>query len=84
MTTALKVTCRQCGDVEVPLQGSHLVVAVSPQQPRAELEFVCPMCGAVGVHSADQRAVSLLLAAGISVVAPRPEPDSVGETQTRG
>ncbi|HKC27847.1 MAG TPA: hypothetical protein VKB75_07525 [Jatrophihabitans sp.] len=84
MSTALKVTCRQCGDVEVPLQGTHLLVAVSPQQPQAQLQFGCPTCGSVGVQPADQRVVSLLLAAGISVVAPRPEADSVGETHTRG
>jgi ribosomal protein S27E len=83
MTTA-RVTCRQCGDVEVPIKSGHLVADVSLRESRAALRYECPTCGSVGVQPLEGRAVSLLLSAGISIVAPSSTPDSVGETHTSG
>jgi hypothetical protein len=82
MTTALRVTCGNCGDVEVPLDHGRLVLGLSPRAAAASLQFDCPRCRSVGTESVDERAVGLLLKAGISVVAPSPHQHRVGETQT--
>ena len=84
MTTALRVTCRQCGDVDATIDRGRLVIAASAQEAGAVVQFDCPRCGSLGSGPVDGRAVSLLLAAGITLVAPTAEPHSVGESQTPG
>ena len=84
MTTALRITCANCGDVEVPLERARLVLGLSARTAAASLQYDCPRCGTAGTDGVDERATGLLLKAGISVVAPSPHQHRVGESQTPG
>jgi|1185.fasta_scaffold13309_1 predicted RNA-binding Zn-ribbon protein involved in translation (DUF1610 family) len=82
MATVLRLTCPQCGDVDVPIDGGRLVI--SGTESGSDLQFDCPRCGAAGVERLDDRAASLLMAAGICMVASSLPQHPVGGTQTSG
>jgi hypothetical protein len=84
MTTALRVTCRRCGDVDVPIDHGRLVLGLSSDDAAATLQYDCPRCRTTGTEPLGERAVSLLLKAGIAVVAPSPRQHRVGGTPTPG
>ena len=84
MSEALRVTCRRCGDLDVPIEQSRLSVGFGGPEVGAVVQFACPRCGAAGTEPVNDRAVSLLMAAGISVVAPPARQHSVGDTPSPG
>ena len=79
MTTALRVVCRRCGDVEVPIEHGRLVVSMASTEPGTALQFECPRCSAVGSATIDDRAATLLMSAGIAMVTPTVPQHPVGE-----
>jgi hypothetical protein len=68
MTTDLRVVCRRCGDVDVPIERGRLVVSMASTEPRTELQFECPRCATVGSATIDDRAATLLMTAGVTMV----------------
>lgn len=68
----------------MPLEHGRLVLGLSPHDAAAALQFDCPRCRTTDTDQVDERAVNLLLKAGISVVAPSPHQHRVGEPQTPG
>ena len=83
MTTALRVACGRCGDVDVPIERGRLVVdmAATDAGPGHDcrVQFSCPRCASVGSATIDDRAAMLLMSAGIAMVTPTVPQHPVGE-----
>lgn len=63
MRTCVRATCGECGDVELPI-GSTLIVLEGDSEV---LHFACPACGRPKSHSLTRRAAQLLVQAGVPV-----------------
>lgn len=63
--TKIKVTCPQCGDVDITVPQIH--VQVSPQMGWSTYQFTCN-CGDEIVKEADDEIVSLLRSVGVEIV----------------
>jgi hypothetical protein len=79
MTTALRVACISCGDVDVPIERGRLVVGMTASEAGTALHFDCPRCATVGQATLDDRAATLLMAAGITMVTSPVPQHPVGE-----
>ena len=70
MSTSIRSTCTACGPIEVPIAAAELMLdpdAVTGDA-RNMVVFDCPQCSLPGNKQVDERAVRLLLAAGVEVV----------------
>ena len=84
MSTALRVVCRRCGDVDVPVERGRLVVSMASSEAATALRFECPRCATVGSAAIDDRAASLLMSAGIAMVSEAVPQHPVGEAPGSG
>lgn len=66
MATKIRASCGACGDVEL-LVGDVQVEIGSPTEPGC-YGFVCPICEAQVVKTAETRVVDLLVASGVVIV----------------
>lgn len=63
--TTIRASCGDCGDVE--LTTTQVRVRICQDDERATYSFVCPRCRLTVVKATDDRAVQLLLDAGVDV-----------------
>lgn len=71
MAKLITTVCRWCGDVELPAAAARLDIPVDAGAG-AVLEFTCPHCGRVDAQQVPERAVLLLLQAGVLVAVAAP------------
>lgn len=70
VATTVRVTCAQCGAVEVPIDAAQLVMAVDGPDTRNTLMFGCPDCGTSASQRVTERGTRLLSSAGVVLMAP--------------
>jgi len=66
MTTVIKASCHDCGDVELTV--SDLEVRVCTQDEQGTYVFRCPSCQMSVVKPAERRVVDMLVASGVPLV----------------
>ena len=62
--TTIRTTCTRCGDVA--LTTSDIGLELTAEGSTGNYRFECPFCGVVQRRPANERVVSILLAAGVT------------------
>ncbi len=63
--TTIRASCEDCGDVELGIE--EVRVRICADDERATYSFTCPTCRLTVVKPTDDRAVQLLMDAGVAV-----------------
>jgi hypothetical protein len=66
MTTVIKASCHDCGDVELTVR--DLEVRVCSRDEQGTYVFRCPSCQMSVVKPAERRVVDMLVASGVELV----------------
>jgi hypothetical protein len=66
MTTVIKASCHECGDVELAVR--DLEVRICTQDEQGTYVFRCPSCQMSVVKPAERRVVDMLVASGVELV----------------
>jgi predicted RNA-binding Zn-ribbon protein involved in translation (DUF1610 family) len=68
MAASIRADCPDCGPVETPIAEAMLRLVLTSTAAPTALEFRCPRCSTPVTTAVGERAVRLLMQAGISVV----------------
>ena len=66
MTTVIKASCHDCGDIELAVR--DLEVRICTQDEQGTYVFRCPSCQMSVVKPAEPRIVDMLVASGVQLV----------------
>jgi predicted RNA-binding Zn-ribbon protein involved in translation (DUF1610 family) len=74
MGRAVRISCEQCGDTDVPVERLQLNLTMTGDDLRNVVQFECPGCGRTGRQRVGERATRLLNDLGVDVTMSAPTP----------
>lgn len=67
MSTVVRATCPDCGDVRLTVEGVVLRFLAETAFEQAQYRFICPECHKIVVKPADHTVATLLYSSGVAV-----------------
>lgn len=64
----MRVDCPACGSVEVSTDDASLILGFDSSAPEQTLRYTCPKCRSECTEELSERAIRLLMAAGVGLI----------------